>query len=150
MAFSEDSKFTLEVLNRVLAAESQSGVKSLSVLEITIFYANHFDYEEQNGGLSQFFYNCDCSPAFVEHTASALVTIGAPRTAEVVRGAASLFFHRPEGNLGSTWGDYKKAVDPEDRLKQYDSQLPVEDEDIDSLLECFILKNRHALQKRPP
>jgi hypothetical protein len=143
---SRDDQFFLDVLKRVLRDVSK-GVNTLSAPERTLYYVNNFSYEYDNGGLSQFFYNCDCEASFLKATESALVEVGAVKTAGILRSAASLFTSPPDGTLGSTWGQYLKAVDPKGRLQDLDQQLPVEDEELDELLEQFVLNNRHELQE---
>ena len=143
---SKDDQFFLDILNRVLRDVS-NGVNTLSVPERTLYYVNNFSYQCDNGGLSQFFYNCDCEPSFLKATESALLEVGAAKAAGILRTAASLFTSPPNGTLGSTWGQYLKAVDPKGRLHDFDQQLPVEDEELDELLERFVVNNRHELQE---
>jgi hypothetical protein len=143
---SKDAWSWLEIDSRVRTAAGLGGIESLKPLERTVHCASNFNCEEENGGLSQFFYNTDCSPSFAEATASALVDIGAPKTAEVLREAARLFTHPPDGTLGSTWGQYLAAVDPDKRLRDFERRLPIAGEDIFSLLEAFVLQHRNELE----
>ncbi len=135
----------LSICDRVRHDASIRGYAALSPVEQAVHLSDNFNFEQENGGLSQFFYNSDCSAAFAEATALALRTIGAPRTAAVVSQAASIFTHPPDGTLGATWGEYQAAVDPQNRLREFEGQLPISGEDIFSLLESFVIQHSHEL-----
>jgi len=124
------------------------GYEALSPIEQAVYLSDNFNFEQQNGGLSQFFYNSDCSISFAQATALALRTIGAPRTAEVVSQAAALFTKPPDGTLGSTWKKYLSAVDPQNRLNDFERKIPISSEDIFSLLEAFVVEHCHELAPR--
>lgn len=138
----------LSICDRVRRDASSRGYEALSPVERAVHLADNFNFEQENGGLSQFFYNSDCSAAFAEATALALRTIGAPRTAEIVSQAASIFTHPPDGTLGSTWQEYLAAVDPLNRLRDFEGQLPISGEDVFSLLEAFVIQHSHELTPR--
>ena len=135
----------LAICDRVRKDASRRGWEALSPVEQAVRLSDNFNFEQETGGLSQFFYNSDCSAAFAKATALALRAIGAPLTAEVVSEAASLFTHPPDGTLGSTWQEYLSAVDPQSRLHELEGKLPVAGEDIFSLLEAHVVTHRHEL-----
>ena len=64
----EPIQFCLRTTERVSSSEPAS----LTPTELTISHAYTFDMEQQNGGLSQFFYNTDASAEVAEETARAL------------------------------------------------------------------------------
>lgn len=136
----------LSICDRVRSDASKRGYEALSPVEQTVHLSDNFNFEQENGGLSQFFYNADCSAAFAQATAIALRVIGAPRTAEIVSQAAPIFTHPPDGTLGSTWREYLAAVDPQKRLRDFERQLPISGEDVFSLLEAFVIQHSHELR----
>ena len=138
----------LSICDRVRSDASSRGYEALSSVEQAVHLSDNFNFEQENGGLSQFFYNSDCSPGFAQATAVALRTIGAHRTAEVLSQAASLFTQPPDGTLGSTWREYLAAVDPQNRLRGFEGQLPIATEDVFSLLESFVIQHSHELIPR--
>jgi hypothetical protein len=142
---SEDMPSWLDICERISRTETNAGIESLRPIEQIVYCANNFNFQVDNGGLSGFFYNSDCSQPFAQATASALTEIGATKTAEVLLRASSIFTRPPDGTLGSTWGKYLAAVDPHDRLSDFEKQLPAGGEDIFSLMEAFIIKHRNEL-----
>ena len=138
----------LSICDRVRSDASSRGYAALSPVEQAVHLSDNFNFEQENGGLSQYFYNSDCSAEFTKATELALRTIGASRTAEVVSQAASLFTHPPDGTLSSTWQTYLSAVDLKNRLSDFEKRLPVSGEDIFSLLETYVVEHSHELTSR--
>ncbi len=138
----------LRICDRVRSDAGSRGYEALSPVEQAVHLSDNFNYQQENGGLSQFFYNSDCSGAFAQATALALRAVGAPRTAEVLSQAASLFTQPMEDTPGSTWGEYKPAVDPQNRLRDFEEKLPISGEDIFSLLEAYVVEHSRELTPR--
>lgn len=111
-----------------------------------MFRAYIFDSEEQNGSLSQFFYNTDSSPDTAEATASALEAIGALRTAGVLRVAASVVCRSEARGFTGTWSGYLAHVDPTGRLDECITGLSTTGESVADSLHHFILQHRNELQ----
>lgn len=138
----------MSICERIRSDASSRGYEALSSIERAVYLLDNFNFEQENGGLGQFFYNSDCSAAFAEATALALRTVGAPRTAEVVSRAASIFTLPPDGTICSTWREYLAAVDPQNRLSEFEEQLPIPGENIFSLIKLFVIQHGHELAPR--
>ncbi len=140
----EPVQFFLRTTERIAFSKPES----LTPIERVISLAYTFDMEEQNGELSQFFYNTDASAEVAEETACALETIGAPKTAAVLRSAASVVCRPEYKDFVGTWGGYLSQVDPEKRLVSFESEIGRTGESVDDLLEKFILEHRDDLERR--
>jgi|ERR1043166_5737710 hypothetical protein len=140
----EPIQFCLRTTKRV----SSPKAGPLSPTETIILRAYTFDMEVQNGDLSQFFYNTDASPEIAEETARARGEIGASESAAILRQAASVVCRPEYKSYVGTWGGYLSKVDPEQRLRAFESELGRIEDNVDGLLEKFILDHRHELESR--
>ena len=125
---------------------SREGIEALSPVESIVLRAYIFDSDEQNGSLSQFFYNTDSSPDTAEATASALEAIGAFKTAGVLRVAASVICRSGARGFTGTWSAYLAFVDPTRRLDECIVELSATGESVGDCLQDFILQHRSELQ----
>ena len=140
----EPIEFCLRTVERV----DSSKPETLTPTERIISRAYSFDMEEQNGGLSQFFYNTDASAEIAEETGHALDVIGVSKIAVVFRAAASIVCRSEYKDYVGTWGGYLKQIDPEGKLRSFELQIGKTGESVDEALERFILEHRHELEKR--
>lgn len=147
MSLPEPVQFYLDTCNRIALRGTREGVEALTPIERTVFRAYTFDSDEQNGSLSQFFYNTDSSPDTAEATAAALEVIGALKTAGVLRVAASVVCRSDARGFTGTWSGYLAHVDPAGRLDECIAELSSTGESISDSLQHFILQHRNELQE---
>ncbi len=148
MSLPESIQFYLDTCDRLATRGTREGVESLTPIERIVFRAYVFDTDEQNGSLSQFFYNTDSSPDIAEETASALDAIGTPKNAAVLRAAAAAVCRADAREFTGTWEGYLDHVDPDGRLDQCIDDLSTTGECVAESLEEFVLHHRDELQPR--
>lgn len=146
MSLPEPVQFYLDTCDRIAMRGTREGIEALSPVERIVFRAYIFDSDEQNGSLSQFFYNTDSSPDTAEATASALEAIGAYKTARVLRLAASVVCRADAREFTGTWDGYLAHVDPTGRLDECVTELSTTGECVGESLQQFILQHRNELQ----
>ena len=81
-----------KAISRILDRVEAGGLDTLSAPERTVYLAYFMDAEVHNGGFDQFFFNSQGNHA--AETIEALEAVGAPRSANQLRHARSLF--KPE------------------------------------------------------
>ena len=144
----EPVQFYLAACDRISAQGICAGIESLSPVERVIFRAYVFDCDEQNGSLSQFFYNTDHLPEVAEDTARSLETIGTPQTAAVLRSAATVVCRPGASSFVGTWSGYLAQVDPDRHLESCISQMRDTGESVSDALQAFIINHRNELERR--
>ena len=142
----EPVQFYLAACDRISDQGIRAGIESLSPVERVVFRAYIFDCDEQNGSMSQFFYNTDSSPEIAEDTARSLDAIGTPKTAAVLRSAAAVVCRADAHTFVGTWGSYLAQVDPARHLDLCMEQMRDTGESVCGALETFIINHRHELE----
>lgn len=143
----EPVQFYLDTCDRISALGVEQGVDVLSPIERVIFRTYIFDCEEQNGSLSQFFYNTDCSPEIAEQTATSLEAIGTPKTAAILRAAGTVVCRMDARSFVGTWSSYLTHTDPDGKLDICIEQLRDTGESVADSLQVFIINHRHELAR---
>lgn len=144
----EPVQFYLDACERISARGVREGIEVLTPIERLVFRAYIFDCEEQNGSLSQFFYNTDSSPEIAEQTAAALESIGTPKTAALLRSAAAAVCRADARSFVGTWSGYLTYADPGGQLDICMEQMGHTGESVADALQTFVISHRHDLEDR--
>ncbi|WP_159090614.1 DMP19 family protein [Aquimarina aquimarini] len=131
-------------INSYLNKKSGYGekIEKLNPVQQTFLFVENLEYEINNGGFNQFYFNS--SGAFSQETSNALLEIGAKKTAEIIKKANSEFKNgmvpKDRNERQNKLAQIKEKA--EENWNKCDSEFYEYQDDLTELLIAFVIKNK--------
>lgn len=116
---SDEDTFGDDIMVLLLDVGLKQGIDGFNSVQRAVFLCQDFWIDIDMDGLSSYFYNrLPERYGQILETVQALRTVGAAKTADALKEAATIFAHYQDPKGPSTWGAVLTQYDPDDRLAE--------------------------------